>query len=105
MACATRSRRCSASSTASSQRPMAVTCARTAARAALCLCLLPGAARASLLSLAEEAPSAITLPAGTLSPEAPGVRKVLEDYIRAVEARDVQMFRRGEDSRYGEGVG
>jgi hypothetical protein len=37
--------------------------------------------------------SAITLPSGDLSTEATSIRKVLEAYVRAVEAKDVQMFR------------
>ena len=37
--------------------------------------------------------SAVTLPSGNLSTEATSIRKVLEAYIRAVEAKDVQMFR------------
>jgi len=37
--------------------------------------------------------SAITLPSGNLSTEATSIRKVLEAYVRAVEAKDVQMFR------------
>ena len=41
----------------------------------------------------DDAPSAVTLPSGDLSTEATGIRKVLEAYIRAVEAKDLQMFR------------
>jgi hypothetical protein len=37
--------------------------------------------------------SAVTLPSGNLSTEAAGIRKVLEAYVRAVEGKDVQMFR------------
>ena len=37
--------------------------------------------------------SAVTLPSGSLSTEATSIRKVLEAYIHAVEAKDVQMFR------------
>jgi hypothetical protein len=37
--------------------------------------------------------SAVALPAGDLSPEAAGIRKVLEVYVRAVEGKDVQLFR------------
>src|SRR5206468_10662734 len=37
--------------------------------------------------------SAVTLPSGTLGTEAIGIRKVLDAYIKAVEAKDVQMFR------------
>jgi hypothetical protein len=41
----------------------------------------------------DDASSAITLPSGDLSTEATHIRKVLENYVRAVEAKDVQMFR------------
>jgi len=44
-------------------------------------------------AIADDSPSAVTLPAGNLSTEAMGIRKVLEVYIHAVEAKDVQMFR------------
>lgn len=52
--------------------------------------LAPGRAQASI---ADDAPSAVSLPAGTLPAEAASIRKVLESYIRAVEAKDVTMFR------------
>ena len=35
----------------------------------------------------------MTLPSGELSTEAISIRKVLEVYVRAVEAKDLQMFR------------
>jgi hypothetical protein len=41
----------------------------------------------------DDAPSAITLPSGGLSTEATSIRKVLEAYVRAVEAKDLLMFR------------
>ena len=41
----------------------------------------------------DDAPSAVSLPTGSPSTEAAGIRKVLEAYVRAVEAKDVQMFR------------
>jgi hypothetical protein len=44
-------------------------------------------------AISEDAPSAVSFPAGDLPTEAAGIRKVLEAYIRAVEAKDVQMFR------------
>jgi hypothetical protein len=44
-------------------------------------------------AISDDSPSAVSLPAGSLSPEAAGIRKLLEAYIRAVEAKDVQMFR------------
>jgi hypothetical protein len=54
--------------------------------------LLAGAPRA-MAAIGDDSPSAVTLPSGTLSTEATHIRKVLEAYIRAVEAKDVQMFR------------
>lgn len=59
---------------------------------ALALLLLLGADHARA-SIADDAPSAVTLPSGSLPTEAAGIRKVLEAYIRAVEAKDVGMFR------------
>jgi hypothetical protein len=44
-------------------------------------------------AIADDSPSAVTLPSGNLSTEAMSIRKVLEAYIHAVEAKDVQMFR------------
>ena len=49
----------------------------------------PGPLRAAIFDDA----SAVTLPSGELSTEATSIRKVLEAYVRAVEAKDVQMFR------------
>lgn len=67
---------------------------RRRALAALCATFALAAPRArSLESFAEDAPSAVTLPAGSLGPEAIGIRKALDAYIKAVEAKDVQMFR------------
>ena len=54
------------------------------------LAWLPAELRASI---ADDSPSAVTLPSGSMSTEATGIRKVLETYIRAVEAKDVEMFR------------
>ena len=44
-------------------------------------------------SIFDDGPSPITLPSGDLSTEATSIRKVLEAYVRAVEAKDMQMFR------------
>jgi hypothetical protein len=44
-------------------------------------------------AITDDSPSAVTLPSGGLSTEVIGIRKVLEAYIHAVEAKDVQMFR------------
>jgi hypothetical protein len=41
--------------------------------------------------LAPESP--VALPAGDLSSDSAGIRKALEIYVRAVEAKDVQLFR------------
>jgi hypothetical protein len=67
---------------------------RSSARAALLLMGVLVARRedAAWAALADP-PSAVTLPAGELSTEAAGIRRVLETYIKAVEAKDVQMFR------------
>ncbi|HET6897200.1 MAG TPA: hypothetical protein VFK70_02590 [Vicinamibacteria bacterium] len=51
---------------------------------------MPAEVRASI---ADDSPSAVTLPSGNMSTEATSIRKVLETYIRAVEAKDVDMFR------------
>ena len=53
----------------------------------------PLAAVRAQAAIADDAPSAVSLPSGTLPAEAAGIRKVLEAYIRAVEAKDVTMFR------------
>lgn len=63
---------------------------RLALSLALFLPLAPDHARASIV---DDAPSPVTLPSGTLPTETAGIRKVLEAYIRAVEAKDVGMFR------------
>ena len=57
---------------------------------ALLLPIAPDQARASIV---DDAPSAVTFPSGNLPTETAGIRKVLEAYIRAVEAKDVGMFR------------
>ena len=50
----------------------------------------PSGVRAAIF---DDPASAVTLPSGNLSTEATSIRKVLEVYIRAVEAKDLQMFR------------
>jgi len=55
--------------------------------------LVPWASGAASASITEDAPSAVTLPSGTVPADAAGIRKVLEAYIRAVEAKDVALFR------------
>jgi len=50
----------------------------------------PATVRAAIF---DDASSAVTLPSGDLTTEATNIRKVLETYIHAVEAKDVQMFR------------
>jgi hypothetical protein len=55
--------------------------------------VLAAAPAASPAAISDDSPSAVTLPAGSLSSEAPGIRKLLESYVRAVETKDVQMFR------------
>jgi hypothetical protein len=61
--------------------------------AALAVALLvagtPSGVRAAIFDDA----SAVTLPSGNLATEALSIRKVLEAYVHAVEAKDVQMFR------------
>jgi hypothetical protein len=67
---------------------------RGAAVAALCVALAVAAAPPCLrAALREDTASAVTLPSGELSTEAISIRKVLEAYVRAVEAKDMQMFR------------
>ena len=67
---------------------------RGAAAAALCVALVVAAAAPSVrAAVRDDAPSAVTLPSGELSTEAISIRKVLEVYVRAVEAKDLQMFR------------
>jgi hypothetical protein len=67
---------------------------RGTAVAALCVALSvvapPPRVRAAIR---EDSPSAVTLPSGELSTEAVSIRKALETYVRAVEAKDMQMFR------------
>ena len=41
----------------------------------------------------DDSQSAVSLPSGGLSTEAISIRKVLEAYVRAVEAKDMEMFR------------
>ena len=67
---------------------------RGTAAAALCVALVVAAAPPSVrAAVRDDAPSAVTLPSGELSTEAISIRKVLEVYVRAVEAKDLQMFR------------
>lgn len=68
---------------------------RAARRLIVALCLATralGPSPSLAASITDEA-GAVTLPAGNPSPEALAIRKALETYIRAVEAKDVQMFR------------
>jgi hypothetical protein len=55
--------------------------------------VVAGGPRDARGAIADDSPSAVTLPAGNLSTEATSIRKVLEAYIHAVEAKDVEMFR------------
>jgi len=57
------------------------------------LALVVGSPATVRAAIFDDAPSAITLPSGDLSTEATNIRKVLEAYVRAVEAKDVQLFR------------
>jgi|RhiMetdeSRZDD1v2_1073273.scaffolds.fasta_scaffold782400_2 hypothetical protein len=67
---------------------------RGTAVAALWVALAAAAAPPSVrAAIREDAASAVTLPSGELSTEAVSIRKVLEAYVRAVEAKDMQMFR------------
>jgi hypothetical protein len=52
--------------------------------------LAPALARGWAIS---DDPSAVTLPAAPSTPDEAGIRKVLETYVHAVEAKDMQMFR------------
>jgi hypothetical protein len=61
--------------------------------ALVCLATLGASAWAPALAAFSEDASPVTLPTGGLSPEAAGIRKLLEAYIKAVEAKDVQLFR------------
>ena len=58
----------------------------------LALLAMPVAAATSTVD-DPAAPSAVAFLPGALSAEASGIRKTLEAYIRAVEAKDLQMFR------------
>src|SRR5258705_4875025 len=71
---------------------MGVRHGRGRARGALGVALMLWAPRELPAAICDDA-SAVTLPSGNLSTEATSIRKVLEAYIRAVEAKDVQMFR------------
>ncbi len=67
---------------------------RRTAVAALCVALVVGAPPPCVrAALREDSAPAVTLPSGELSTEAVSIRKVLETYVRAVEAKDMQMFR------------
>ena len=66
---------------------------RGTAAAALCVALVVAAPPSARAAVRDDAPSAVTLPSGELSTEAISIRKVLEAYVRAVEAKDLQMFR------------
>jgi hypothetical protein len=57
------------------------------------LALVAGCAGAVRAAIFDDAPSAVTLPSGDLTTEATNIRKVLEAYVHAVEAKDVRMFR------------
>ena len=46
-----------------------------------------------LAAVSDDSRSAVSLPAGNVPADAAGIRKVLEAYIRAVETKDVEMFR------------
>jgi hypothetical protein len=54
---------------------------------------LGAAAPGAMGAIFDDVPSAVSLPAGSLSTEATNIRKVLETYVHAVEAKDVEMFR------------
>jgi hypothetical protein len=66
---------------------------RGTAVAALCVALVVAAPPCVRAAVREDSSSAVTLPSGELSTEAISIRKVLETYVRAVEAKDMQMFR------------
>jgi hypothetical protein len=62
--------------------------------AALCVALAVAAPPSGVCAaIFDDSQSAVTLPSGNLSTEATGIRKVLEAYVRAVEAKDMEMFR------------
>jgi len=60
---------------------------------ALALALVAGPSTTVRAAIFDDTASAITLPSGDLTTEATNIRKVLEAYVHAVEAKDVQMFR------------
>jgi hypothetical protein len=67
---------------------------RRSAVAALCVALVVAAPPSGVCAaIFDDSQSAVTLPSGNLSTEAIGIRKVLEAYVRAVEAKDMEMFR------------
>ena len=66
---------------------------RGTAVAFLCVAVVVARLPEARAGITDDSPSAVTLPSGGLSTEAMGIRKVLEAYVHAVEAKDVQMFR------------
>jgi hypothetical protein len=72
---------------------MGVRHGRGRALAAFGVALLAWAPAPLRAAIFEDGPSPITLPSGSLTAEASGIRKVLEGYVHAVEAKDVQLFR------------
>ena len=66
---------------------------RGKALVAFALALAAASAATVGAAIFDDAPSAVTLPSGDLTTEATNIRKVLEAYVRAVEAKDMQMFR------------
>ena len=58
--------------------------------AVVAVCL--GLALAGPLTAAP-ADDAVTLPSGPVTGDAAGIRKVLETYVRAIEGKDVELFR------------
>jgi hypothetical protein len=60
---------------------------------ALGLALVAGPPATVRAAIFDDAPSAITLPSGDLTTEATNIRKVLETYVHAVEAKDMRLFR------------
>jgi hypothetical protein len=65
---------------------------RGSARVLAALWLVGLASPLSARSIADDA-VAVMLPSSALSAEAPDIRKVLETYVHAVEAKDLDMFR------------
>jgi hypothetical protein len=72
---------------------MSVWHGRLRALLALGVALMAGAPSGLRAAIFDDSSSAVTLPSGGLSTEATSIRKVLEAYIRAVEAKDLLMFR------------